>query len=184
LWHLEPKIVIPAEITGSVSDRVVDLKLESKIGRSVLPANGESAAGFACETCHVSFKDSASFVSHINSQLHIRASGLSLKQKKSSVDDVRAKLQAAAAGRLAQASLQKPKSSGSMVATAVISANSVDNCAESSVEDGSATQKRPRKKKKKRVPQEEDPIPPVGDSEMMALMGITDFGGSNKKQRN
>lgn len=58
-----------------------------------LPGSRKQGA-FACEKCNVSFKDSGSYLDHLNSRGHVAAMGMTMQAERATVDSVRAKLMA------------------------------------------------------------------------------------------
>lgn len=48
--------------------------------------------GFYCDTCRILYKDSHSYLNHINSKVHQKAIGRSMKVEKASLDQVKEKL--------------------------------------------------------------------------------------------
>ncbi len=49
-------------------------------------------AGFACDICNRTFKDSASYLDHINSKIHLLKAGLNMRIEKSSVEQVKERI--------------------------------------------------------------------------------------------
>ena len=52
-----------------------------------------STAGFACHACHVSFKDSNSYIDHTHSQGHLQATHRSAKVPTATLEDVRQRIE-------------------------------------------------------------------------------------------
>ena len=56
-------------------------------------------AGYFCNVCDCILRDSASYLDHINGKYHNRALGMSMRVEKSTVDDVRTRLEKLKEGR-------------------------------------------------------------------------------------
>ena len=77
-----PKEVMPSEITATAVDSSQEKKLASEINRAaalnfqdldqVKIVDSTENSGFYCKDCNLSFKDSVSFLDHLNSRLHQR----------------------------------------------------------------------------------------------------------------
>lgn len=66
-------------------DHVVDF--ESKIGTTEIVSSAHTG-GFQCKVCDVTLKDSNRFLSHINSRAHQKTLGMSMRVKRSTVEDI------------------------------------------------------------------------------------------------
>lgn len=75
------------------------IKIEELKGKRELVAgnlgrgNKGKSAGFYCETCDLTFKDSLSYLDHINSSSHYRKLGISGKVERATLEQVRDRLE-------------------------------------------------------------------------------------------
>ncbi|KAG5519950.1 hypothetical protein PMAC_000227 [Pneumocystis sp. 'macacae'] len=74
------------------------LNLEENLNKTVLVPYGASigrrgkGAGYYCEVCDETYKDSNSWIDHLNSKQHLRATNQTLRQDRATLDDVRKRL--------------------------------------------------------------------------------------------
>ncbi|KAK7203364.1 hypothetical protein BZA70DRAFT_291394 [Myxozyma melibiosi] len=75
------------------------LNLDSDLNKVTLVPAGASAvgkrgrgAGYYCEACNLTFKDSLQWVDHLNSKQHLQATGQTDSVKRATVEDVRSRL--------------------------------------------------------------------------------------------
>jgi len=98
-----PKEVMPSETTATAVDSSQEKKLASEINRTaainfqdldqVKIVDSTENSGFYCKDCNLSFKDSVSFLDHLNSRLHQRNLGIEMRVEKSSYDQVFARIE-------------------------------------------------------------------------------------------
>ena len=71
------------------------VELDHLINKSVLiSAAAESTLGFHCHACDMNYKDNLSYLEHLNSPLHLLKIGQFNKVEKSTVQQVKARLEA------------------------------------------------------------------------------------------
>ncbi|KAK9457313.1 hypothetical protein V1511DRAFT_493291 [Dipodascopsis uninucleata] len=75
------------------------LNLDADLNKVTLVPAGASAvgkkgrgAGYYCEACDLTYKDSLQWIDHLNSKQHLRATGQTETQKKATLEEVRARL--------------------------------------------------------------------------------------------
>lgn len=80
-----------------LSARTESLGLDSKVGKTevVKPvaSNAAGGAGWFCEVCKCTLKDSAAYLDHINGKKHQRALGFSMRVERAGVSQVKSKLE-------------------------------------------------------------------------------------------
>lgn len=79
--------------------RSARLNLEENLNKTTLVPAGAGVgkrgkgAGFYCDTCDLTFKDSLQWVDHLNSKQHLYATGQTEEVQRASVEEVRARLE-------------------------------------------------------------------------------------------
>ena len=82
-----------------------DLDLDKNLGTTTLVDNvigsggGSNGPGFYCDACRRMFKDSVAYLDHVNGRSHLRKIGQSTQVGRSSLKQVRARIQAVIADR-------------------------------------------------------------------------------------
>jgi U4/U6.U5 tri-snRNP component SNU23 len=84
---------VPNEFVDLAKAREQALGLEGDINKiRVISAKDEASKGFRCDICGVSFNDNLSYLDHLNSFQHLKALGLNARIKRSTIEEVRARL--------------------------------------------------------------------------------------------
>ncbi|CAD5230569.1 unnamed protein product [Bursaphelenchus okinawaensis] len=126
----------------------------------------ENTGGFYCDVCDCIMKDSVNYLDHINGKNHQRNMGFSMKVKRSTVDDIRERLN------------KRKHAEASEKRKAEHNAEEDVQEEEAKLADMKRQRKEQKGKKKARVDEEEEE--PGVDDELMKMMGIGGFGGSKK----
>lgn len=85
------------------------VEFESKVGTTEIVSSAQ-AGGFHCRVCDVTLKDSNRFLSHINSRAHQKVLGMSMRVRRSTVEEIEVAFEEARRRRDARKSIQnKPK---------------------------------------------------------------------------
>ena len=89
---IHPTHPLPSPFAGH------DLNLEDRVGSRTYQVGDQEEnkdkAGYYCKLCDANFKDSGSYVSHINGKKHQKMKGVSMRVEKVGADKVRDKLRA------------------------------------------------------------------------------------------
>ncbi|VDL76800.1 unnamed protein product [Nippostrongylus brasiliensis] len=144
--------------------------LESKLGRSVVINKTTPAAetgGYYCDVCDCVVKDSINFLDHINGKNHQRNMGMSMKVKRSTLEDVKERFKLKMAEKEYE---KKQKNLEDMLG---------DVYEEEARMNDYKKEKKAEQRKRKLVEAapEEDDI----DPDLKAMMGFGGFGGMKKK---
>uniref|UniRef100_A0A0R3RZJ0 Matrin-type domain-containing protein n=1 Tax=Elaeophora elaphi TaxID=1147741 RepID=A0A0R3RZJ0_9BILA len=144
--------------------REYKVDLESKVGRTVVINKTTPSAetgGYYCDVCDCVVKDSINFLDHINGKNHQRNMGMSMKIKRSTLDEVRQRF----AFKKAQKEMQKKESDMH---------DRLDDLKEEEARMADY-------KKSKRLEQKKRKYPEVQvDEEIAAAMGFGGFGTTKK----
>lgn len=154
--------------TQTMQEREKDLELRKNEGKTLIVENTTSTgvrkggAGFYCETCNRTFKDSIAYLDHVNGRLHLRKIGQTTQVARSTLDQVRARL-------LYWQEELKQRNAGAREYDFEkrLAAIAQEQMAEKE------KRKMKRKAQKEKVTQDKD-------AEAMAMMGFGSFGTSKK----
>ncbi|CAI5735017.1 unnamed protein product [Hyaloperonospora brassicae] len=162
------------------------ISLENSIGtvKVVKSDDVSKSSGYYCEVCECSLKDSVAYLDHINGKKHLRKLGYSMRVERSTVDQVKNRLQSAS------------KRKWDPVMTKKLDAMEDYEKRLKAVEEEEARVKRRKSEQKKAkklgklVPHSsQEGTDAAGkkevadegpDAEVMAMMGFGGFGGSSK----
>ncbi|EOR00182.1 hypothetical protein E3P92_01654 [Wallemia ichthyophaga] len=155
--------------THKLQQRDKDLALDKNTNRTVVVAQGtrQNQPGFFCEVCSRTYKDSASYLDHINSRAHLRKLGQTVDTERSTIHHVRARI-ALLKEQTKEASQKKDYDFRKRVGE--IRQGEID----------SKMEKRASRKAKKSKNQntiDNDQQDDQGNDEMARIMGFTGFGG-------
>ncbi|KAF4045152.1 Zinc-finger double-stranded RNA-binding [Phytophthora infestans] len=168
--------------------RTAKMSLESSVGtvKVVKSDDVSKSGGYYCAVCECGLKDSVAYLDHINGKKHLRKLGYSMRVERSTVDQVKNRLQSAS------------KRKWDPLMTKKLDAMEDYEKKLKAAEEEEARVKRQKKeqKKAKKLGQETpnqdkqddtdkkreavDEVPDA-DAEMMAMMGFGGFGGSKKQ---
>ncbi|KAF9060660.1 hypothetical protein BDP27DRAFT_405858 [Rhodocollybia butyracea] len=90
-----PKQDLPKP-TELMKQREGALELDKNLNKTMVVQNpggrGSGQPGFFCETCNRTYKDTTGYLDHINSRAHLRAIGQSTRLERSTLEQVRARI--------------------------------------------------------------------------------------------
>lgn len=162
----------PALLDG----RGVELHLDAKLGKTETFEGGARRAGYHCSLCDRVYPDSSALLDHINSREHQARLGFGMRVKRSSVDDVKSKLDA-----------RRRATGEDVVAPTPHQRNAPRDSLEQRLADAEHERERERserreKKRAKKVDITETPVgdiapAAVDDDEVQRALGFSSFGG-------
>uniref|UniRef100_A0A0K0CWK7 Matrin-type domain-containing protein n=1 Tax=Angiostrongylus cantonensis TaxID=6313 RepID=A0A0K0CWK7_ANGCA len=143
--------------------------LESKLGRSVVINKTTPAAetgGYYCDVCDCVVKDSINFLDHINGKNHQRNMGMSMKIRRSTLEEVKERFKL----KLAEKEQEKKQRNMEEILG--------DVCEEEAKMNDYKKEKKAEQRKRKLI----ESAPDEGiDPELQAMMGFGGFGTTKKK---
>ncbi|KAJ1374351.1 hypothetical protein KIN20_037021 [Parelaphostrongylus tenuis] len=143
--------------------------LESKLGRSVVINKTTPAAetgGYYCDVCDCVVKDSINFLDHINGKNHQRNMGMSMKIRRSTLEEVKERFKL----KLAEKEQEKKQKNMEEILG--------DVCEEEAKMNDYKKEKKAEQRKRKLI----EAAPDEGiDPELQAMMGFGGFATTKKK---
>ncbi|VDM62752.1 unnamed protein product [Angiostrongylus costaricensis] len=143
--------------------------LESKLGRSVVINKTTPAAetgGYYCDVCDCVVKDSINFLDHINGKNHQRNMGMSMKIRRSTLEEVKERFKL----KLAEKEQEKKQKNLEEILG--------DVCEEEAKMNDYKKEKKAEQRKRKLI----ESAPDEGiDPELQSMMGFGGFGTTKKK---
>eukprot|EP01112_Ceratiomyxa_fruticulosa_P000290 TRINITY_DN10272_c0_g1_i1.p1 TRINITY_DN10272_c0_g1~~TRINITY_DN10272_c0_g1_i1.p1 ORF type:complete len:211 (+),score=59.31 TRINITY_DN10272_c0_g1_i1:138-770(+) len=153
--------------------REEEVELGANLGKTQIVADKDKGAGYHCKLCDCWLKDSNTYLDHINGKKHQRAQGMSMRAERSTVDDVRARLQ-----------IKKAESTGQLDYEARMTLLQAQ-------EEKEKQEKKEKKKEKKKLRKEAESkaaaeskpttTEPTEDQDVFASMGLPMGFSSTKK---
>ena len=159
--------------------REFKLDLESKVGRQVVinkTTPSAESGGYYCNICDCVVKDSLNFLDHINGKNHQRNLGFSMKVKKSTVDEVRERLAMKKAEKESKGQQNEEEEQRELKEE---EAKMADMKRLQRDRQKDQSRKRPAAAKDHNL---DELQAETTDPELLAIMGIGNFGSSKKKK--
>ncbi|TDL25927.1 hypothetical protein BD410DRAFT_557055 [Rickenella mellea] len=160
--------------TELMKQREGDLELDKNLGKTMVVANptgrGPGQPGFHCETCNRTYRDTVSYLDHINGRQHLRRLGQTTRIARSTVEQVRARI----------ALLKEKTKEASSAKTFDFNKRLAEVKAK---EDALRAEKKAQKKAEKekaRVELVKDAVAQQEEDEMAKMMGFGGFGSTKR----
>lgn len=157
---------------SNLQKRDYELNLTERLNKTQViglntPLNQQ--AGYYCSVCDCVLRDSQSYLDHINGKFHNRALGMSMRVEKSTVEQVKNRL-------------EMHKAKQAEVRPEDYLPDGIDRrlAEREAAEERAKQERKERKKEAKRAAAAGDEEEEEADPDMMALMGFGGFGGSKK----
>ncbi|CAH0487636.1 unnamed protein product [Peronospora farinosa] len=149
--------------------RSAKVALENSVGTIKVVKSDELSkhGGYYCEVCECGLKDSVAYLDHINGKKHLRKLGFSMRVERSTVDQVKNRLQSAS------------KRKYDFITTKKLDTMEDYEKKLKAIEEKEAQVKQAEK----RAEESQEigkTVPDDTEAEMMAMMGFGGFGGSKK----
>ncbi|CAI5710038.1 unnamed protein product [Peronospora farinosa] len=170
--------------------RSAKVALENSVGTIKVIKSDELSkhGGYYCEVCECGLKDSVAYLDHINGKKHLRKLGFSMRVERSTVDQVKNRLQSAS------------KRKYDFITTKKLDTMEDYEKKLKAIEENEAQVKQQKKEQKRAkklgkqvsdlvtkhhnvvetISDADDKVPDDTEAEMMAMMGFGGFGGSKK----
>lgn len=152
-----------------LKERDFKVDLDSRLGKTMVVGSSAISSGYHCSTCDCVLKDSISYLDHINGKRHQRALGMSMRVERSSVEQVRERLQ------VNKRKMEEKKEVRPVAETFDFDARIA------ALQEEDARRKRERKDKKREAAAaaEEEEDSHI-DPDLASVMGFGGFGSSKK----
>lgn len=171
-----------------LQQRKEKIRLDGKLGKTnvVTETTAKSQiGGYWCAVCKCTLNDSSAYLSHINGKKHQRMLGFSMRVKKASLADVRARFQFHN-DRVDKERERKGKVEHKMTVEEYKSKLDAEEAKERERKRRKRERKREKKRRKRNKEEEEEskelttaPDATSVSSEMLSVMGFAGFGSAN-----